>query len=90
MATEEATRTGGIQKTPGICGGRACINDRRIPVWLLVQTRRIGVSDTEHLRQFDPPLTQAELDSAWSYYSENTAEIDRDIAENDDDLPKIR
>ncbi|MCU0542788.1 MAG: DUF433 domain-containing protein [Oscillatoriaceae cyanobacterium Prado104] len=36
----------GIQKTPGVMGGEACIRQTRIPVWLLVSYRRQGASDT--------------------------------------------
>jgi hypothetical protein len=27
----------GITKTPGVCGGEACIDETRISVWLLVE-----------------------------------------------------
>jgi len=29
----------GITKTPGVCGGDACVEGTRIPVWVLVQAR---------------------------------------------------
>ena len=32
----------GIQKTPGLCGGDACIRQTRIPVWVLVNTCGLG------------------------------------------------
>ncbi|WP_008311890.1 DUF433 domain-containing protein [Leptolyngbya sp. PCC 6406] len=34
----------GIEKTPGICGGDARIAQIRIPVWVLVQARNLGIS----------------------------------------------
>jgi hypothetical protein len=30
-----------IAKTPGLCGGDACIGVHRIPVWVLVNFRRL-------------------------------------------------
>lgn len=35
----------GIEKTPGVMGGDACIRQTRIPVWLLVSLRQQGASD---------------------------------------------
>ncbi len=32
----------GIQKTPGVCGGDACIRETRIPVWVLVNPCGLG------------------------------------------------
>src|SRR5205823_922299 len=34
-----------ITKTPGVCGGDACIRGHRIPVWVLVGYRRLGLPD---------------------------------------------
>ena len=74
-----------IGKTPGVIGGDACIGNRRIAVWMLVQARRLGLSDDQLLLDYEPPLTQAELDSAWTYYAENREEIDQAIRNNEDD-----
>ena len=35
----------GIEKTPNVCGGRACIIRTRIPVWTLVSYKKLGLSD---------------------------------------------
>ena len=37
--------TPGIEKTPGVCGGSACIVRTRIPVWLLVETKNNGATE---------------------------------------------
>ena len=37
----------GIQKTPGVCGGEACVGETRLVVWMLVEARRAGYTDTE-------------------------------------------
>jgi len=56
----------GIESTPGVCGGEACIVRTRIPVWLLVQARRLGTSEADLLRNY-PSLRAEDLASAWAY-----------------------
>jgi uncharacterized protein (DUF433 family) len=82
---EVAPRTGMeplINKTPGVCGGRARIGRRRITVWSLVESRTMGIPDETLLADFDPPLTKAELDAAWRYAADHPDEIARDLADN--------
>jgi uncharacterized protein (DUF433 family) len=84
---EIAPRTGMeplIRKTPGVCGGRACVGNRRLPVWSLVNYRRLGASDDELLLQFDPPLSRMELEAAWSYANRHAEEIAADLRDNDE------
>ena len=33
----------GIRKTPNVMGGEACIRETRIPIWLLVSYRNMGL-----------------------------------------------
>jgi len=73
----------GIEKTPGVCGGDACVAGTRIPVWSLVNSRRLGCTDEELLRNF-PSLTSHDLSNVWAYYEANKAEIDIQIFENED------
>ncbi|NEP28113.1 DUF433 domain-containing protein [Moorena sp. SIO3I6] len=56
----------GIEKNPRICGGEACIANTRIPVWLLVEARRLGYSDGDLLKSY-PTVTAADLANAWVY-----------------------
>jgi len=72
----------GIEKTPGVCGGDACIAGTRIPVWSLVNSRRVGMNDGQLLDAY-PTLTRQDLNNAWQYYDANQAEIDELIAENE-------
>jgi uncharacterized protein (DUF433 family) len=67
-----------IKKTPGVCGGDACIGDTRIPVWGLVEFRQLGAPDSELLENF-PSLTADDLAAAWAYYADNKEEIDEAI-----------
>ncbi len=72
----------GIDKTPGICGGDACIRRTRIPVWALVQLSQLGTDEAGLLRTY-PTLTAEDLVNAWSYYRSHTAEIEQQIADNE-------
>ncbi|HBI46056.1 MAG TPA: hypothetical protein DDY78_24850 [Planctomycetales bacterium] len=72
-----------ISKKPDRCGGDACIRETRIPVWVLVNYRRLGASDADVLRAY-PGLTPADLEAAWEYAAASLAEIDSDIRENEE------
>lgn len=71
----------GIEKTPNVCGGSACIIRTRIPVWTLVSFKKLGMSDAVLLKSY-PSLRKQDLNNAWAYYKTNKKEIDLDIQEN--------
>ena len=73
-----------IRKTPGVCGGSACVGRRRIAVWMLVEYRNLGAPDGEIMGQYDPPLGREELDEAWQHASANPDEIAQEIRENEE------
>ena len=72
----------GIECTPGVCGGDACIRRTRIPVWLLVRAHQLGSSDEEILDSY-PTLSHHDLDNAWAYYELHQADIEQQIASNE-------
>jgi uncharacterized protein (DUF433 family) len=74
--------TPGIEKSPNICGGEARVANTRIPVWVLVQARRLGVSEAELLAIY-PTLRAEDLAIAWRYERTHPAEIEHAIAENE-------
>jgi uncharacterized protein (DUF433 family) len=74
----------GIEKTEGVCGGAACIRQTRIPVWVLENARRQGVSEADLLRDY-PGLTAQDLANAWNYIRSHQEEIDTQIKENEKD-----
>ncbi|MEM9836998.1 MAG: DUF433 domain-containing protein [Bacteroidota bacterium] len=78
------TDVAGIKRTPGVVGGRARIRDKRLPVWLLVDYRRLGKDESWFLRNY-PGLTSQDLKNAWKYYELHKEEIDNDIRENDEE-----
>ncbi|MGD1705073.1 DUF433 domain-containing protein [Dapis sp. BLCC M229] len=73
----------GIEKTPGVCGGNACIAGTRIPVWVLVNARRLGVSESELLQDY-PSLQAADLVNAWNYAEVYSQDIELAIRENEE------
>jgi uncharacterized protein (DUF433 family) len=74
----------GIERHPDVCGGVPCIVRKRIPVWVLVQARLLGVSDAELLRCY-PTLRAEDVADAWAYYGIHQEEIDQQIAENEEE-----
>jgi type III restriction enzyme len=72
-----------VQKTPGVCGGDACIRKTRITVWGLVLSRRLGTPD-ERILENIVGLMPEDLEVAWDYYRKHPAEIDEAIRENEE------
>src|SRR5215470_15727067 len=70
----------GIESTPGVCGGEPCIVRTRIPVWLLEQARRLGVSEADLLEAY-PSLRAEDLANTWAYVRAHGAEIEEQIRE---------
>lgn len=73
-----------VQRTPGVCGGDACIRNTRHTVAGLVQWRKLGLTD-DRILEHHPDLSQDDLEAAWSYYSTHRAEIDQAIRDDDDE-----
>ena len=73
--TKTLTMSGkGITKTPGVCGGEACIAGTRIAVWLLVEAQQLGISEAQLLQDY-PHITAADLVNAWAYADAYPEEI---------------
>jgi uncharacterized protein (DUF433 family) len=72
----------GIESRPDVCGREACIVRTRIPVWLLENARRSGVSEQVLLASY-PALRAEDLVNAWNYARSHAAEIDRQIRDNE-------
>jgi uncharacterized protein (DUF433 family) len=73
----------GIEKTPGVCGGVACIIRTRIPVRTLVAYKLMGLTDDMILENY-PTLRHQDLSNAWAYYLAYKEEIDEEIQENEE------
>ena len=73
----------GIESNPQVCGGEPCIVRTRIPVWLLVQARRLGTSESDLLRAY-PTLRAEDLANAWAYERGHRKEINAHIRANEE------
>ena len=72
----------GIVSTSDVCGGRPRILGTRIPVWTLVQYRKLGASEADLLNAY-PTLRAEDLANAWAYYRVYQNEVEQQIIEND-------
>jgi uncharacterized protein (DUF433 family) len=75
--------TSWVSKKKDRCGGEACIRNLRIPVWAVVNYRRLGASDEEILRSYQS-LQPADLEAAWAYAAGHEQEIDEAIRRNEE------
>jgi len=73
----------GIERTPGVAGGDACVVRTRIPVWTLENYRRLGWTEARILENF-PTLRAADLVNAWAYADARRGEMDQAIRENEE------
>ena len=73
-----------ISKRPDRCGGDACIRDLRIPVWAVVNYRRLGAADPEILKAY-PSLRPSDLKAAFDYADSHRDEIDAAIRESEEE-----
>jgi uncharacterized protein (DUF433 family) len=76
------TTSNWVSKRAEVQGGDACIRNTRIPVWVLVNSRRHGATDEQILRSY-PSLIPGDLEAAFSYAESNREEIDSAIRENE-------
>ena len=72
----------GIEATAEISGDEARIVRTRIPVWVLVQMRRLGSSEAEILQSY-PSIRAEDLANAWAYARLYADDIERQIIENE-------
>ena len=68
-----------IRKTPGVCGGSACVRDTRIAVWMLWRLKELGRTEPQLLDDY-PDLTAGDLAAAWDYARQRPDEIRDAIA----------
>ena len=78
---KNTTTIQGIEKTPGVCGGSACVVGTRITVWGLVESKRVGYSEADLLISY-PTISATNLANAWAYAAAFPNEIEAEIEEN--------
>ncbi|MDZ7619691.1 MAG: DUF433 domain-containing protein [Patescibacteria group bacterium] len=79
-----------IMKTPGVCGGKACIAGHRIRVMdIVVWHERRGYTPDEIVEMF-PGTTLADIHAALAYYFDNQAEIVADFLAESETAESLR
>ncbi len=78
VARDLTASSAGIEHQPEVMGGAACVVRTRIPVWLLVQLRRQGMSESDLLANY-PILRAEDLCNAWAYAHNHLDEIEAEI-----------
>lgn len=71
-----------ISKTPGVCGGDACVRDTRVPVWVLEGYRRKGLTVAQLLHAY-PGLSTEDLGHAFEYAADHADEIEEALRDNE-------
>jgi uncharacterized protein (DUF433 family) len=82
LALQVANVWPGIERTPGVAGGAACIVRTRIPVWTIERYRQVGWSEAQILANF-PTLRAVDLVGAWAYVESHRDEIEQDTQANE-------
>jgi len=79
-----------ITKTPGVCGGRACIAGHRIRVMdIVILHEQRGLSATEIVAMY-PHITMADVHAALTYAYDNRGEIDFDLLDSEEVAERYR
>ncbi len=79
-----------ITKTPGVCGGKACVAGTRVRVMdIVIWQEHLGWSADEIVSQI-PVVTLSDVHAALAYYFDNREEIEEDIRRNDEIAEKFR
>jgi uncharacterized protein (DUF433 family) len=73
-----------ITKTPGVCGGRACIAGHRIRVMDVVGWHERRGHTVAEVLEFFPGITRADVHAALAYYYNHVDEIEEDFRKDDE------
>ena len=71
-----------IEKTPGVCGGRACIAGHRIRVMDIVAYHEKWGRCADEIVAIFPGITFADVYAALAYYHDHREEIEASFAES--------
>jgi uncharacterized protein (DUF433 family) len=73
-----------VIKTPGICGGRACIAGHRIRVMDVVVWHEMRGYCVDEIVEMFPGITLANVHAALAYYFDNREEIQQEFRSDED------
>lgn len=71
-----------ITKTPGVCGGKACIAGHRIRVMDIVAQHHHWMRSPDEIVDIYPGITLADVYAALAYYFDNKDEIEASFEED--------
>ena len=73
-----------IEKTPGVCSGRACIAGHRIRVMDVVGWHEKRGYTVAQIVDMFPGITRADIHAALVYYYDNMEEIEDDFRKDEE------
>ncbi len=73
-----------ISKTPGVCGGRACIAGHRIRVQDIVVWHEMRGYSPDEIVDIFPGITLADVFAALTYFFDNRPEIEDEFKKSDE------
>ena len=73
-----------ITKTPGICGGRACIAGHRIRVMDIVVWHEMRGYCADEVAAMFPGITLGDVHAALAYYFDNVPEINDEFRKDEE------
>jgi uncharacterized protein (DUF433 family) len=80
----ENTPTQHITKTPGICGGRACIAGHRIRVMDIVVWHELRGYSVDEVAAMFPGITLADVHAVLAYYFDHRTEIQEEFRKDEE------
>jgi uncharacterized protein (DUF433 family) len=79
-----------ITKTPGVCGGKACIAGHRIRVMDIVALHEMRAMCPDEIVYQYPSITLADVHAALAYYFDNREEIQADFKRDEELAESLR
>lgn len=86
----QATEVQHINKTPGVCGGKACIAGHRIRVMDIVLWHETRGYSPDEIVEIFPGITLADVHAALAYYFDHRQEIEADFKHDQELAEKLR
>lgn len=90
MSTAVGVSKEHITKTPGVCGGKACVAGTRIRVMDVVVHRQAGKSPEEIATTFCTPISVADVYAALAYHLDHPEEIAAEFRREEELAEKYR
>ncbi len=73
-----------ITKTPGVCGGRACIAGHRVRVMDIVALHEMRGMSPEEIQYQYPGISLADVHAALAYYFDHREEIQAEFRKDEE------